>query len=264
MSDLPRLIHLDPNGPNGAGLSPLNLDSVDFQSAVPQQHLHIFYEEPAIGLTVGVWDTATMQEAFGPYPGDEVIIVLDGDFAMLDADDNAVRAGRGECVAFRNAVPMSWKQEGYLKKFFVTLFTPDVVTPPLATAEGAVIVVNPDSPLNQTSATGEPVEREHVAFTNDAGNMSVGIWDCQTAEFEWNHFQFMSLCTYWKVLQRSQKGTGPHIMLRPEIAFLSPKGPSVSGKSRPTSKNTTRKSTRDKELPMTDHKAIAAGLDQSG
>jgi uncharacterized cupin superfamily protein len=224
MSDLPRLIHLDPNGPNGAGLSPLNLDSVDFQSAVPQQHLHVFYEEPAIGLTVGAWDSTTMQEAFGPCPGDEVIIVLDGDFAMLDADDNAVRAGRGECVAFRNAVPMSWKQEGYLKKFFVTLLTPDVVTPPLATAEGAVIVVNPDSPLNQTSTTGEPVEREHVAFTNDAGNMSVGIWDCQTAEFEMEPFSIHEFVHVLEGAATIKEGDGTTHNVKAGDCFFIPKG----------------------------------------
>ena len=102
MSDLPRLIHLDPNGPNGAGLSPLDLDSADFQSAVPQQHLHIFYEEPAIGLTVGVWDTTTMQEAFGPYPGDEVIIVLD---LLRCWTQMTRRSGQGAASASRFAMP---------------------------------------------------------------------------------------------------------------------------------------------------------------
>jgi hypothetical protein len=34
------------------------------------------------------------------------------DFAMLDADDKGGQGGeRSEYVAFRNAVPMSWKQE---------------------------------------------------------------------------------------------------------------------------------------------------------
>jgi uncharacterized cupin superfamily protein len=224
MSDSPRLIHLEPNGPNGAGLAPLDLDSADFQSAVPQQHLHIYFEDPTIGLTVGIWDTTTMQETFGPYPGDEVILVLDGDFAMLDVDDNAVRAGRNDFVAFRNAAPMSWKQDGYLKKFFMTLAAPNVVTPPLASAEGGVIVVNPDAPLNQTSATGEPVEREHVAFNNDTGNMSVGIWECETAEFDMEPFSIHEFVHVLEGAATITEGDGTTHNVKAGDSFFIPKG----------------------------------------
>ena len=224
MSDTPRLIHLDPNGPNGTGLAPLDLDSADFQSALPQQHLHIYYEDPSIGITVGVWDTTTMQEAFGPYPGDEVIVVLEGGFAMLDADENAVGAGRDDCVAFRNAAPMSWKQEGYLKKYFMTLFAPDDATPPLPSAEGGVVVVNPDAPLNQTSATGAPVEREHVAFNNDTGNMSVGIWECETAEFEMESFSIHEFVYVMEGVATITERDGTEHNVKAGDCFFIPKG----------------------------------------
>ena len=188
MPDLPRLIHLDANGAEGSGLTRLELDAADFQSEVPIQHLHVFFEDADLGLVVGVWDTTTMQEAFGPYPGDEFVWVLEGRFAMIDGDGDAVHAGPGDSVAFRNAAPMSWKQDGYLKKFFVTHLDPDRRTPNVVSGDGAVIVMDPDAPLADVSENGGPVEREHLAFTNDTGNMRVGLWECDTADFGMSPF----------------------------------------------------------------------------
>jgi uncharacterized cupin superfamily protein len=182
----PRVIRLEPNGPNGAGLTPLELDPADFQSPLPAQNYHLYFSDPAIGLNVGIWDTTTMQEAFGPYPGDEFILVLTGAFAMLDGMDKGVPAKAGDLVAFRNGAPMSWKQDGYLKKFYLTLRDPGAEPPVIETAEGGVVVIDPateltdDNILSDSEGTGSgAVEREVIFFTNDAGTMTVGLWDCQ-------------------------------------------------------------------------------------
>jgi hypothetical protein len=184
MTTTPRVIRLDPNGPAGLGLQPLDLDPADFQSPLPQQHHHPYFSDPAIGLNVGVWDTTTMQETFGPYPGDEFILVLEGAFAMLDARGRAVAGRAGQMVAFRNAAPMSWKQEGYLRKLYLTLRPPGQPTPRIETAEGAVIVIDPETRLTDSDSppadagTGHgTAARKRVIFRNDAGTMTVGLRD---------------------------------------------------------------------------------------
>jgi uncharacterized cupin superfamily protein len=183
MSDQPRLIHLSPDGPDAEGLTQLDLEPAEFQSPLPVQNAHIFYEDATIGLTVGVWDTTEMQETFGPYPGDEFICVLQGQFAMVDAQGDAVPAGKGDAVAFRNGAPMSWKQEGYLKKFFVTYLDPNGPVPQIATAQEAVIVLDPHAQLSDVSDSGQTRERTHVAFTNDAKNMTAGVWESGAADY---------------------------------------------------------------------------------
>lgn len=87
MNKAHRVIRLEENGPNQAGLQPMKLDPEDFESPLPTQRIHIYYEDISIGLTVGVWETTTMQERFGPYPGDELIWVLEGQFSIIDAAD---------------------------------------------------------------------------------------------------------------------------------------------------------------------------------
>jgi uncharacterized cupin superfamily protein len=160
-----RIIHLDPHGPGGpggAGLAPLDLDPDDFQSPLPVQHVHVYFADDAAGLSVGVWDTTTMQEAFGPYPGDEFIVVIEGAFAMVDGKGGAVTAGAGDSVCFRNGIPTSWKQDGYLRKIYLTWRDPLAETPQIASAEGGVIVL--DRP---------PEGDGTVVFRNDTGNMLV-------------------------------------------------------------------------------------------
>ncbi len=193
MSQTSHVIRMTENGPSG--LTPMALDADDFQSPLPEQNVHVYYSDPERGLNVGVWDTTTMQEAFGPYPGDEFIVVLDGKFEMLDANGQGVPAEKGQLVAFRNGIPASWKQEGYLKKFYLTVLHPQAKTPQIAFAEGGVIVLDPDLELtdddilpSEDDAAGSAVEREREFFTSDDGTMTVGLWDCQASEGDMEPF----------------------------------------------------------------------------
>jgi uncharacterized cupin superfamily protein len=147
------------------------------------QNAHIFYEDATIGLTVGVWGTTEMQETFGTYAGDKFICVLQRQFAIVDAQGYAVPAGKGDAVAFRNGAPMSWKQEGYLKKFFVTYLDPNGPVPQIATQQEAVILLNPHAQLSDVSDSGQTRERTHFAFTNDAKNMTAGVWESDAADY---------------------------------------------------------------------------------
>ncbi len=102
----------------------LQNDKSALKSALPEQFGHVYYEQEELGLTVGVWTTTSMQEAFGPYPGDEFMSILEGQVSMIDAhgDETLVKAGEVFCI--RNAIPISWKQVGFLRKFYMTYADP--------------------------------------------------------------------------------------------------------------------------------------------
>ncbi|MEO1198672.1 MAG: cupin domain-containing protein [Pseudomonadota bacterium] len=173
----------------------MTLDPADFHTLPSEQNVHVYFENEELGMSVGVWDTTTMQEAFGPYPGDEFILVLDGAFEMLDGDGKGVPAKAGQSVIFRNAIPVSWKQDGYLKKFYVTYLDPRAETPQGLSAEGGIITLEPDMVLTDAdllTGTSTP-QREKVFFKNDHGNMEAGLWDTQTLHtdmepFPWHEF----------------------------------------------------------------------------
>lgn len=140
MTDQPRVIRMSPDGLGGRVLAPMTLDPAAFQSPLPVQHVDYAFVDEAIGLWVGTWDTTTMQEAFGPYPGDEVILVLEGQFEMLHPDGTSTPAGAGDTVIFRNGAPMSWKQQGYLLKFFLILNDGKPALPPQGPAPAVIVL----------------------------------------------------------------------------------------------------------------------------
>jgi uncharacterized cupin superfamily protein len=194
MSTEPGVIRLQADGPADQGLKPLKLNPADFQSPLPVQNNHLYFSDPVEGLNAGVWETTTMQEAFGPYPGDEFIVVLEGRFEMVDGKGKGVPGRKGQSVIFRNGIPTSWKQDGYLKKFYVTLRKSDDPPPQIDSAEGGVIVLDPDMTLSDSDAVSRSnsgaKQRERVIFTNNTDKMGVGL--CHTEAYTSEPFAFPS------------------------------------------------------------------------
>ncbi len=200
MSNDTKVIRLEPSGPPSADMTEWQLDAADFQSDLPLQHGHTYFEDPALGLTVGVWDTTTMQEAFGPYPGDEFMWILEGQACMMDGDENGTIIKQGQTFCIRNAIPISWKQVGFLRKIYMTYSNPDSPTPEISSADGGVRILDPvelENGMTRLDTTDPleikknlPVQRENIVFTNDAGNMFTGMWDSTAFESEMRPFRF--------------------------------------------------------------------------
>ncbi|WP_306116029.1 MULTISPECIES: cupin domain-containing protein [unclassified Roseovarius] len=212
MKSRQRIVRLSPNGPDG--LDPMTLDPADFATPPEAQNVHVYFQDDELGLSVGVWDTTTMQEAFGPYPGDEFIVVLEGHFRMLDADGDGVPAQQGQSVIFRNGAPVSWKQDGYLKKFYITYLDPRAPTPAVECANGGIIALDPDQTLTDADLltdTRTP-QREKVFFTNDHRNFEVGLWDTQTLQTEMAPFESHEFCQVLdgEVTLTEDNGTAHH------------------------------------------------------
>lgn len=177
------IIRLEPDGPNG--LAPMDLTPYEFAERPEQQLVHVYFEDEELGLGVGVWETTPMREPFGPYPGDEFIYVLKGNFTMLDNDGTDLSSGvackAGQSVIFRNGVPVSWKQHDTLRKFYITYSDPRASVPTGLSAEGGIQALDSDMTLTDAdllAGTNTP-QRERVFFNNDHGNFEVGLWDTQ-------------------------------------------------------------------------------------
>lgn len=191
-----RVIRFEPDGPEG--LKPMTLDPADFHVMPDQQTLHVYFEDPEMGVSAGVWTTTPMQERFGPYLGDEFIHVIDGHFDMMDTEDgsgSSVACAKGQSVIFRNGVPVSWKQHDTLRKYYVSYRDPRAESPQGLSAENGVIVLNGEETLGDADLledTSTP-QRCRVFYKNDHGNFEVGLWDTQVLNtpmepFPWHEF----------------------------------------------------------------------------
>ena len=187
-----RVIRFEATGPATTGMPAMKLDPADFQSALPEQHLHVYFEDEALGLSLGVWTTTGMLETFGPYPGDEFMRVLEGQVDMIDGDGNATHVKEGETFYIPNGTPTSWKQVGFLRKFYMTYENPNTPAMDAESATGGVMVLDPavlESGLEKMDTTdpfqidnGPTLQHDSSAFVNDAGNMFVGMWDSEAFE----------------------------------------------------------------------------------
>ena len=182
-----KIIPLEYDGPDGVGLSMLNLDADDFQSDLPEQHWHLYHENLPLNLIVGVWTTTSMQEKFGPYPGDEFMCILEGQVEMIDREGEATLIKEGQTFCVRNGVPVSWKQVGFLRKFFIT-YTPkdEEGTSPSSDKKGVFVLdqdklgeklKNLDTPFPYECDGVHPMQKNATLFMNETGNMRVGMWE---------------------------------------------------------------------------------------
>ncbi|MBT4521087.1 MAG: DUF861 domain-containing protein [Halieaceae bacterium] len=195
MSIEKRVIRLESHGPAGTGMPEMKCNPEDFASDLPTQTLHVYYDDEELGLSVGVWTTSSMQETFGPYPGDEFVWLLEGGFKMVDGDDCLLDSFEpGDSVYFRNAAPVSWVQEGHLRKFYITYLNPKNEVPTNVPAKDAVQSLDPSISPEQMDIMETtdpfiikgplPTQRDYNYFTNDAEDMFVGLWDTTSFESE--------------------------------------------------------------------------------
>ncbi|MCR9219095.1 MAG: hypothetical protein NXI21_02600 [Alphaproteobacteria bacterium] len=168
-------IHITGDGVEGRALEPLPIEPADFETPPTAQSWAIAHADEALGLTVGVWTTSDMKEAFGPYPGDEFMAVLEGETRLIEADggETLVRAGEAFCV--HNRHPVSWKQVGSMRKIFMIHDPPGAVAPDAAPAGPGVVVWSAD----ETGAADGSVEADgplqrSVRFTTGDGLMTAG------------------------------------------------------------------------------------------
>lgn len=210
-----RIYRLTPDGPNG--LQRMTIDPDGYHKVPEIQHVHVYWADPELGMSVGVWHTSPMQEVFGPYPGDEFIVLVDGNFRMMDTRDGTgseVACHQGQNVIFRNGAPVSWIQDGDIKKFYITYMDPRAAIPQIDTADGGIITLDDDRTLSDASLLPDTTtpQRDDVIFTNDHGNFKVGIWDTQAMLTDMEPFPWHEFCQILdgEVTITEEDGTAHH------------------------------------------------------
>ncbi|MCF8070145.1 MAG: cupin domain-containing protein [Desulfobacterales bacterium] len=189
-----KIIRLEPNGPEGVGLEELELNPADFQSSLPVQHAYDYYVDEDSGLIIGVWDTTTMQEKFGPYEMDEFMWVIEGHVTMVDENDDETIVKAGEAFIIPKGYPCSWRQDGYLKKYAMIFDPPEGEIPETPTVNGIIKPLS-DGPMMELAATdtfiikGEmPTQKHHIYYEDITGQMRSGTWGSTPFESEMKPF----------------------------------------------------------------------------
>jgi len=199
MSDK-KIIRLSPT-PKGFGKVADELEQDMFESSIPTQHTHSYYEDDELGLYIGVWDTTDMVESAAPYACDEFMVVLEGQAAIKNIKTGEVETvNAGESFVIPKGYDCQWQQNGYLRKFYVISEHPDEIVPVNPTFEG---IINISKAHNSTSQdcvevkvsgdsfvmkSGKPVKKGQHLYQDHTGNFFSGIWQSQHFETQQQAF----------------------------------------------------------------------------
>jgi hypothetical protein len=175
-----------------------------------------------------------MQEAFGPYPGDEFMWVLEGEVCMIDGDNQVTRIREGQSFCLRNGIPVSWKQNGFLRKYYMRYDNPALPRPQIDSAVGGVVVLGDGqyhdrlAPMDNSDPfviAGEaPQQRNYTVFTNDSENLFVGIWDTTAFDSEMRPFPCHEMAQVLEGAISIEEAQGPVHRFVAGDAFFVPMG----------------------------------------
>lgn len=147
-----------------------------------QQHGHLWLDDTASGLMVGLWACSPMTGRMGPWSTNEFIVLLEGSVNVDHADGSSLAATAGDAFFIPKGTVCSWRQRGDLKKYFVIHDDRSGRVPPdpatlraqkIGDAEPFAPAQGPDPALLLGPA---PECREEVAFTDLTKQLSTGVW----------------------------------------------------------------------------------------
>lgn len=199
-----KFIRLEATGPEGEALEPMTVNPDDYAAEVPEQTIYYYHNDEKLGLYVGVWTTTSMQEAFGPYPGDEFMHVVEGRVDMLDADGSPTPVEEGQSFFVRNGIPASWLQKGDLRKFFLIYDNPNNARPTDLPHAGGVMVPDP-AELSAKALGDGNLKRCHI-YTSDDGKC---VFDYQRTTDGISEDRSLSSYEFWQIISGSVEITEP-------------------------------------------------------
>lgn len=241
MTNSNKVIRFETHGPAATGMPAMQVDQPDSEGVLAEQHLHEYFNDDELGLNAGVWTTTAWHKSFEPFSGDEFMCVLEGQVDMVDADGKATHVDKGDTFYIPDGIPISWKQTGFLRKFYIAYDKPKAGTLTIEAANSGVEVLNAkalEATKEKMQSTdpfvirGEaPVQHDSNAYTNDTENLFIGMWDSTAFESEMLPFpcyEFVQLLE-GKITITEQDGT-VNVFVAGDV-FMIPKGTVCSWKT---------------------------------
>ncbi|MCF1707859.1 cupin domain-containing protein [Tabrizicola sp. J26] len=145
---------------------------------------HVWFEDKAAGLGVGVWEAGPTIGRWMIWSAHEFMLIVEGEVVIVEEDRETVfRAG--DALFIPKGVRCLWAQAGRVRKIFAIL--DDGRMP--AGQNGRVIRIDPSAHLDPASPplatnllSSVPQTWAHNAFEDETGQLSTGIWQATAYE----------------------------------------------------------------------------------
>jgi uncharacterized cupin superfamily protein len=158
------------------------MPSEDLIAGTGQQFGHLWLDDAAHGLMVGVWACSPMTGRMDPWSSNEIMILLEGSVVVDHADGTSFAAQAGDAFFIPKGTVCSWRQAGDLKKFFVIhsdasgLAVRDSASLKARKIDPAAVLAPAQGPDASLLLGAAPECAETVTFTDLTGQLSAGVW----------------------------------------------------------------------------------------
>ncbi len=184
-----RVVKLNPYAPGGEGLETWDpIPPEGLISGAPVQRGVMVHDSN--GLQVGTWDCTAMTTKMEPYSVHEFMLLLEGDVTIVDEAGNEETIYAGQPFFLPKGFTCSWRQPGYIRKFFLILDQADgaAESDPAKLAVARPEPYGPPEGLREIAlnaadfSTPKPVQRQHLVYESADGKIQAGTWDATAYE----------------------------------------------------------------------------------
>ena len=186
--------------PEGFGKVADELNIALFDSTSLTQQSHSSFSDGVLGLYIGVWDGTDLIETTKFYPRDEFMFIIEGVVEIKNNKTGKIEIiTAGESVVVPQGYDCQWKQQGYLRKFYV-IYEPQEKPEKPATENVVYISENSDIPWQETSDG----HRKKILYKNNDQRFTAGVWQSKALttgliDFPYHEFIFVNkgslICT---------------------------------------------------------------------
>lgn len=219
------------SSPKNFGETPDELKAVMFDSKLPTQNTHSYYENEDLGLYVGLWDTTDMIEKPGRYACDEFMWLLEGEVEIKNCRTGKTQIIKaGEAFIIPKGFDCQWHQSGYLKKFYMISEHPDEEIPDAPVIES--IIKLESKTANESMSVTDPLilknnysgRKNQFAYKNHNGKFYAGSWNSDCFESEFRQFPVNELVYLVEGTLVLTDETGKQYQFEKDEAFFVPQG----------------------------------------
>ena len=178
------VIKFTENGTNNTGLAAMaDIPASELVAGKPVQRGIEYFHDARIGLTAGVWDCTAFTTKMGPYPVNEFMIVLEGGVTMVEANGRATTISAGESFVIPKGLVCQWRQDGYMKKYYVIFDDASGADPAKGSAQ-RILKIDASLPRTKTESPAanmligpSPEQSGRNWFEDASKQWTMGVWD---------------------------------------------------------------------------------------
>lgn len=196
-----KIIKLNKN-PKGFGDNTDNLEEKMFESALPNQHTHSYFENKTLGLYLGLWSSTDMIAKAEPYAYDEFMIILEGVVEIKNSQTgNVETATSGESIIIPQGYDCQWHQKGNFRKLQLIYQPPEEINPKHPVCEHLIYIDENNALPWQATSDGF---HKKVLYQSHNQKFTSGVWQGENfatgiIAFPYNEFIILKqgclLCT---------------------------------------------------------------------